>query len=189
MASSYAAVKDVSVHRMLVKLPVASFLGAGVFDSLRWFTGTTTFSYTAFHLLGFGLVTGVVALGFGVHDWWSLPQGTREKTIAFGHGWLMIVTMMIFAYSFLLRFNNPIDFNSGGVSLSYGGIFVLMLGAYRGARLVSVHGAGTAHQTTAPGSGRARRANPALTVVQNPGETRSKPGERPSDSRQNLYLL
>jgi uncharacterized membrane protein len=91
----------------------------------------------AFYALGAGLLFAAVAALFGVVDWVRLPRG-RGKTIAFGHGWLMLATAMLYFLAWVLRYNRPEDPSNAVLGLSVAAFVLLVGSAYRGSRVVSI---------------------------------------------------
>ena len=70
-----------SVHQQLVMFPLGLLGMAVIFDGIGYFTADPEWAITAFHMIGAGIVTGLIAAVFGVVDYTAIPGATRAKRI------------------------------------------------------------------------------------------------------------
>lgn len=127
-------------HRILNKFPVGLWIAALVADGVGLAVRGGVWHQAAFYAIGAGLLFAVVAAVFGVVDWVRLPRG-RSKTTAFGHGWLMLATAMLYFLAWVLRYNRPDDPSNAVLGLSTAAFALLVASAYRGSRVVSIEAA------------------------------------------------
>src|SRR6185312_17039241 len=72
------------IHQMLIVFPLGLLGGSVIFDIIHMFRGGT-WSLAAEHMIGVGVITGLLAAIFGFIDWLSIPGGTRAKSIGAWH--------------------------------------------------------------------------------------------------------
>ncbi|HVR43885.1 MAG TPA: DUF2231 domain-containing protein [Thermoanaerobaculia bacterium] len=116
-----------------------------LFDLIALFAGMPALSLAAWYMILAGIVSGLLAAVFGVMDYFTIPPRTRAKRVAMLHGAGNVVVLVLFAMSWLLRWDapelaNPIAivisgaaFLLAGVTGWLGGELVNRLGVDRGA--------------------------------------------------------
>ena len=95
------------LHQMLLVFPLGLLATAVVFDVIFLVTDNPTWTQAAFYMIGAGVITGVMAAVPGALDWWAIPRGTRAKRVGLIHGVGNVVVVVLFAFSWLLRRDNP----------------------------------------------------------------------------------
>ena len=92
-----------AIHPMLIPFPLGLLATAVVFDIVYLSTDRSGFAVAAAYMIGAGIIGGLVAAPFGWIDWWKIPADTRAKSIGLLHGLSMIVVVVLFLVSWLLR--------------------------------------------------------------------------------------
>ena len=92
---------------MLLVFPLGLLATAVVFDVIFLVTDNPPWTQAAFYMIGAGVITGVMAAVPGALDWWAIPRGTRAKRVGLIHGVGNVVVVVLFAFSWLLRRDNP----------------------------------------------------------------------------------
>jgi len=93
------------VHPMLIPFPVGLLTTAVVFDIIYLITDRPGFTGAAAYAIAGGIVGGVLAAPFGWIDYFKIPANTRAKRIGLLHGLTNVVVLVLFAVSWLLRWN------------------------------------------------------------------------------------
>ncbi|OBB17811.1 hypothetical protein A5662_05410 [Mycobacteriaceae bacterium 1482268.1] len=93
------------VHPMLIPFPVGLLTTAVVFDVIYLVTDRTGFATAAAYAIAGGIIGGALAAPFGWIDYFKIPADTRAKRIGLLHGLANIVVVVLFAVSWLLRWN------------------------------------------------------------------------------------
>lgn len=94
------------LHPILIVFPLGLLVTAIIFDIIYFITGNTMFATAAFWNIAAGIIGGLAAAIFGFIDWIAIPNNTRAKSIGFWHGAGNIVLMVLFAVSWIIRYNN-----------------------------------------------------------------------------------
>lgn len=95
------------IHPILIVFPLGLLITAVIFDIVFFATGNRLFAEVAFWNIAAGVIGGLIAAIPGVIDWLAIPQGTRAKSIGLWHGLGNVVVLVLFAVSWLLRWNDP----------------------------------------------------------------------------------
>ncbi|OBK71131.1 DUF2231 domain-containing protein [Mycobacterium sp. 1274761.0] len=93
------------IHPMLIPFPVGLLTTAVIFDIVYLFTDRTGFTIAAAYAIAGGIIGGALAAPFGWIDYFKIPADTRAKRIGLIHGLANIVVVVLFAVSWLLRWN------------------------------------------------------------------------------------
>jgi uncharacterized membrane protein len=93
------------IHPMLIPFPVGLLTTAVVFDIIYLITDRAGFTVAAAYAIAGGIIGGVLAAPFGWIDWFKIPSDTRAKRIGLLHGLTNAVVLVLFAVSWLLRWN------------------------------------------------------------------------------------
>ena len=125
------------VHPMLVVFPLGLLATAVIFDIIYMSTGNPAFTTASFYMIAAGIIGGLVAALFGFIDWLALPSNSRAKVIGGWHGIGNVVIVVLFAVSWLLRWDNP-NFVPGGLAsmLSFAGVALALVTGWIGGELV-----------------------------------------------------
>jgi uncharacterized membrane protein len=121
----------------LIPFPVGLLTTAVVFDVIYLFTDRAGFTVAAAYAIAGGIIGGAVAAPFGWIDYFKIPADTRAKRIGLLHGLTNGVVIVLFAISWLLRWN------AGGweptplaLACSFIGVVVASVAAWWGGELV-----------------------------------------------------
>jgi uncharacterized membrane protein len=122
---------------MLIPFPVGLLTTAVVFDVIYLITDRNGFTVAAAYAIAGGIIGGLLAAPFGWIDWFEIPADTRAKRIGLLHGLTNVVVLVLFAVSWLLRWN------AGGweptpvaLACSFVGVVVAATAAWMGGELV-----------------------------------------------------
>ena len=125
------------VHPMLITYPVGLLTTAVVFDIIYLITDRPGFTVAAAYAIAGGIIGGLLAAPFGWIDYFKIPADTRAKRIGLLHGLINVVVLVLFAVSWLLRWN------AGGwepkplaLAFSFVAVVVASVGAWLGGELV-----------------------------------------------------
>src|SRR5258708_15738675 len=112
-----------SIHQMLVVFPLGLLGSAAVFDIVGLMRNETQWSQAGFYMIGAGIVGGLLAAIFGLIDWLAIPAETRAKAIGAWHGLGNVLVVVLFAGSWIMRYNMPGSPATGAVALSFDCVF------------------------------------------------------------------
>lgn len=160
-----------AIHPILIVFPLGLLATAVVFDIIYLIWGHSDMASVAYWMMAAGIVGGLVAAPFGLVDWLAIPSGTRAKTIGLLHGITQLVAVLLFAASWLLRYDLPQRPPMVASVLSLIGAGVAVFGGWLGGELVERLGVGideganlnapsslsSAHARTTPTSARVHR--------------------------------
>lgn len=131
-------------HPLLVTVPIGAFAATLAFDVASVLVEGRAFGRAATWLSAIGIVTGLLAAGFGFVDYRRLTTGTRAHATAVRHMVLMDVMLLCFTVGFFIRRADPDQYLNGtppaALVLSVIGSVVLVVGAWIGGRLSYSHG-------------------------------------------------
>lgn len=130
------------IHQMLIVFPLGLLATSVIFDVLYLWTQSARWSEIAYYLIGAGVLTGLVAAPFGTIDWLAIPRGTRAKRVGTIHGVGNVLVLVMFAYSWWLRRQNPIEYHALAILVSVAGAAVSVGTAWLGGELVDQFGIG-----------------------------------------------
>ncbi len=130
-------------HPMLVVFPLGLLAASLGFDAGYLATNNTEFAVVSFWCIGAGILGGLLAALFGAIDWWAIPSNTRAKAIATWHGVGNVIVLLLFAWSWWLRYHTPGYLPSTtAVALSCIGVALALITGWLGAELVDRLGVG-----------------------------------------------
>ena len=93
-----------AIHQMLIPFPLGLLATGVVFDIIYAASDNTTMALVSFYMISAGIVGGLIAAPFGLVDWLAIPKGTRAKTVGALHGLGNLVVLILFAWSWYLRY-------------------------------------------------------------------------------------
>jgi uncharacterized membrane protein len=131
------------IHPMLVVFPLGLLATAVVFDILYLSNGNQAFPTASFYMIAAGVIGGLLAAIFGFIDWLALPKNSRARFIGGWHGIGNFVIVVLFAISWLLRWDNQ-NFIPGipALTLSLAGVGLALITGWIGGELVYRLGVG-----------------------------------------------
>ena len=96
-----------AIHPMMIVFPLGLLVAAIIFDVLYLVTGNEVLAAVAFYNIAGGVIGGLLAAIFGFRDYAAIPRGTRAKRVGIWHGFGNLAVMLLFAFSWLLRYSAP----------------------------------------------------------------------------------
>lgn len=123
------------IHPMLVNFPLGLLVTTAVFDIVHLVTGNGYWSGIAFWMIAAGVITGVLAAIIGTIDALAIPSGTRAKSVSVLHGSGNALILVLFAVSWILRYNNPGNPPVAAYVLSFLGAVLLGVTGWLGGEL------------------------------------------------------
>ncbi|WP_266367676.1 DUF2231 domain-containing protein [Tellurirhabdus rosea] len=90
-------------HPILIVFPLGLLATSVIFDVVYLINGNTTMTVVSFWMIAAGLIGGLVAAVPGWIDWFSIPSGTRAKSVGLMHGVGNVIVLILFALSWLFR--------------------------------------------------------------------------------------
>jgi uncharacterized membrane protein len=130
------------VHPMLIVFPLGLLATAVIFDIITHLTAESRWTDMAFYIIGAGVIGGFAAAVFGLIDYLAIPAGTRAKRVGALHGIGNVVVVLLFACSWLLRWNNPTNPGTLAYLCSYTGAVLSLVTGWLGGELVDRLGIG-----------------------------------------------
>ncbi len=121
------------IHPILVPFPIAFFTGSVVADILYFFTSAGYWTKVAATMIGFGILSALLAAVFGFIDYLTAPMSPRVKQIATNHMLLNLGVTALFVIDFFLRRGNPEA--PLGYLLSLAGVVGLAISGWLGGTL------------------------------------------------------
>ena len=124
------------IHQMLIVFPLGLLATAVIFDILTLWSGNPRWSDDAFYMIGAGIIGGLASAVFGLMDWLSIPGGTRAKSVGAWHGIGNVIVVLLFAASFMLRWDTPASPDAGALVCSFLGVGLALVTGWLGGELV-----------------------------------------------------
>ena len=131
-----------AIHPMLVVFPLGLFATAVIFDLITVVSHIGKFAEVSFYMIAAGILAGLVAAIFGAIDWFAIPRGTRARTIGLWHGIGNVVVVGLFAASWVLRRDEPVQPPTVALILSLLGAGIAFVTGWLGGELVERLGIG-----------------------------------------------
>src|SRR5688500_13099724 len=94
------------IHPQLIVFHLGLLATAVIFDILYLSAANPVLPTVSFYMIAAGVIGGLLAAIFGFIDWLALPSNTRAKFIGGWHGIVNFVMVVLFAISWLLRWDN-----------------------------------------------------------------------------------
>jgi uncharacterized membrane protein len=130
------------IHQMLIVFPLGVLAMSLVFDLIARLAGWPKLHEAAYFMIAAGVVSGLIAAGFGLIDYLAIPSGTRAKRIGALHGAGNGVVVVLFVASWLLRRDNPAQPEMLAILLSVVAAVLATLTGWLGGELVDRLGVG-----------------------------------------------
>ena len=128
---------------MLIVFPLGLLATSLAFDIAYLATAKPNFGRVSFWMICAGIIGGLLAGVFGLVDWFSIPDGTRAKSIGLWHGIGNVLVVLLFVGSCWLRFSVPEYMPiSGGGDVVVHGVALAMVTGWLGGELVDRLGIG-----------------------------------------------
>jgi uncharacterized membrane protein len=130
------------IHQMLIVFPLGLLATAVIFDIIYLISGTTRWTEMAFYMIAAGIIGGLTAAVFGLLDWVGIPSNTRAKAVGLWHGGGNVVVVVLFAVSWLLRYDNPASPGALALVFSFVPVVLALVTGWLGGELVDRLGVG-----------------------------------------------
>ncbi len=130
------------LHRFVNRFPIGMLTATVLLDLGALLSGSSAMASASFYTLALGLIFGVIAAFFGIADWMASSDNTGVKTIGMGHGFLAIIALALFAYSFFIRYLDPANPSNSAYALSFAGFAALIWTTVKGHQMVSKYAVG-----------------------------------------------
>lgn len=135
------------IHPMLIPFPIAFFGGSLVADILYFLTDAELWTTMGTVLIGFGIVSALLAAVVGVVDYLTAPMPPRVKNTATRHMLVNVAVVALYTVNFFVRRQTPEA--ALGYVLSIVGIGGLLIAGWLGGALVYEHHVGAVRKEPA----------------------------------------
>ena len=145
---------------MLIVFPLGLLAMSFVFDLIGIAAKASVWGLVAYWNIAAGLVSGLIAGGFGLVDLLAIPSGTRAARVGIFHALLNVVVLGFFAVSFAMRTMTTAPLPNGlMIAVSGVGLALALVSGWLGGELVEQLGVGVDDHASldAPSSLRRRR--------------------------------
>ncbi|WP_431257557.1 DUF2231 domain-containing protein [Roseateles chitinivorans] len=122
----------VPLHQLVLLFPLFLLCGSVFFDWLAIAMGSAAFAVVAFYLIAGGLIGGVIAVPFGLIDWFSMPTARPAPGVARFLAGANVMALMLFAGSWVLREPAPLSPPWQAYALAWAGALASLLTAWLG---------------------------------------------------------
>jgi uncharacterized membrane protein len=133
------------VHPLLAMLAIGAWVCSVPFDVIALKADTAwIYARAAYLLIGGGVAVGLVAALVGLFDLFTVSRGTRAFETGVRHLLVMVVTLALFAASYLVRADSGFVWHdpapTSALVLSGVGLVTLAAGAWLGGKLAYTYG-------------------------------------------------
>jgi uncharacterized membrane protein len=130
------------VHQMLIVFPLGLLATAVIFDLVHITGESPVAAVVAYWMIAAGIIGGLLAAPFGWIDWFSIPRGTRAKSIGLWHGAGNLLVVLLFIGSWFLRREHPEQPDTLPFVLSFSAAALALVTGWLGGELVDRLGIG-----------------------------------------------
>jgi uncharacterized membrane protein len=124
------------VHPMVIVFPLGLLPTAVACDIIYLVRNNPNWAHISYWLIAAGVLSGIVAAGFGFADWWALASGTRAKCLGVWRLAVNDVMLVLFAVSWWMRRSMPDHPNTTMIALGVAGLAFGLVGGWLGGELV-----------------------------------------------------
>ncbi|MGH7961656.1 MAG: DUF2231 domain-containing protein [Candidatus Binatia bacterium] len=131
-----------AIHPMLIVFPLGLLATGVIFDVIYILTDDPTMATVAYWMIVAGIIGGAASAPFGWIDWFTIPSGTRAKSVGLWHGLGNVVVLLLFIGSWLLRWDMPTTPGTLDHVLSFAGAGLALFTGWLGGELIERLGVG-----------------------------------------------
>jgi uncharacterized membrane protein len=124
------------VHPMVIVFPLGLLPTAVGCDIIYLVRNNPNWAHISYWLIAAGVLSGIVAAGFGFADWLALDNGTRAKRLGIWHLAVNGVMLVFFALSWWMRRSMPDHPSTTMIVLGIAGLAFGLVGGWLGGELV-----------------------------------------------------
>jgi uncharacterized membrane protein len=124
------------VHPMVIVFPLGLLPAAVACDIIYLVRNNPNWAHMSYWLIAAGVLSGIIAAGFGFADWLALPNGTRAKRLGVWHLAVNDIMLVLFAVSWWMRRSVPDHPNTTVIVLGIAGLAFGLIGGWLGGELV-----------------------------------------------------
>ena len=121
------------IHPSLVAFPIGFFVGALVSDIISRWGDPAFWPRMSVVLIGFGIVSALVAAVFGFVDLFTAPMPNEARTTGYTHMTLNLIMVVVFIAAFFVRMTNATSVT--GYVLTVIGVLIMLGAANLGGHL------------------------------------------------------
>jgi uncharacterized membrane protein len=138
------------IHPMLIPFPIGFFVGALVCDIISHFSSAAFWPTLSVVMIGFGIISALLAAIFGFVDYFTAPMPADAKKIATTHMLLNLGAVIVFIIAFFVRYGHTPT--AAGYVLTVVGVIVLAITGSLGGHLSYHYGVGVDDRAVPPKS-------------------------------------
>ncbi len=130
-----ARILGIPVHQVLIVFPLGLLGTSFFFDLAFLLTARGELALVAWWMIFAGVIGGGAASIAGLLDWSAIPRGTRAKRVGAIHGGGNLAVAVLFAASWLLRRDVPVQPEAMAIALSGAGVLLTVVTGWLGSEL------------------------------------------------------
>jgi len=133
------------LHPVMTHSPMALLMISSLWDLLGFWRGDSFWQQFSLWSIAVGLLFAIIALFTGIMDYAKIPQGGPAEAAGMRHLMIMVVAVMLYTGSFIIRYRTPIGDGYPpviAIALSAAGLLLLLVGGWYGGELVYRYGVG-----------------------------------------------
>jgi uncharacterized membrane protein len=130
------------IHQILIVIPLGLFVTGTIIDVISSVWRHGKFAYSAFVMIGGGIVGGIAAAVFGLIDFLAIPVNTAAKVVGLLHAVGNVFLLALFGASWLARKDHPEKPGTKARILSLLGVAMGGATGWLGGELVDRYGIG-----------------------------------------------
>jgi uncharacterized membrane protein len=145
------------IHALSIVLPLGALSMSVVIDVINVIDERQIWKDAAYVLIGLGVLAGLAVAVPGLIDWLSVPSESDAKAIGLLHAASNSIGLILFAFSWYLRYDQPDSWSTFAFFSSLLGIAALTAGGWLGGEMVYRHGIGMDLTASSPARGELER--------------------------------
>jgi uncharacterized membrane protein len=137
-----ARIKGHPIHALSIVLPLGALSMSVIIDVINLIDERQIWKDAAYVLIGLGVLAGLLVAVPGLIDWLSIPAENDAKSIGLLHAASNSIGLILFGFSWYLRYDQPDSWSTFAFVCSLLGIGALSAGGWLGGEMVYRHGIG-----------------------------------------------